>query len=154
MSLQSQIRNDMVAAMKSRDKNTVELLRVVAGEFGREMNNGIELQDDQVTAILKRMKKDAIIMGNLNEVEILNKYLPTILGETQIKTIVGGIIQKNGYSGMQNMGKVMGTLKTQKNGYSGMQNMGKVMGTLKTHPMSAQIDNKIASRITKELLTQ
>jgi len=134
MSLQSQIRNDMVAAMKSRDKNTVELLRVVAGEFGREMNNGIELQDDQVTAILKRMKKDAIIMGNLNEVEILNKYLPTILGETQIKTIVGGIIQKNGYSGMQNMGKVMGTLKT--------------------HPMSAQIDNKIASRITKDLLTQ
>ncbi|MHA1171055.1 MAG: GatB/YqeY domain-containing protein, partial [Candidatus Heimdallarchaeota archaeon] len=92
------------------------------------------LQDDQVTAILKRMKKDAIIMGNLNEVEILNKYLPTILGETQIKTIVGGIIQKNGYSGMQNMGKVMGTLKT--------------------HPMSAQIDNKIASRITKDLLTQ
>ena len=134
MSLQSQIRNDMVAAMKNRDRDTVDLLRVVAGEFGREMNNGIELQDDQVVAILKRMVKDAKTMGNHGEVEILDKYLPSMLEETQIKTIVAGIIQKNGYSGIQNMGKVMGTLKN--------------------HPMTAQIDNKIASRFTKELLTQ
>jgi len=134
MSLQSEIRNDMVAAMKSRDRDTVELLRVVAGEFGREMNNGIELQDDQVIAILKRMVRDAKVMGNHGEVEILEKYLPQMLGEFQVKTIVGGIIQKNNYSGMQDMGKVMGTLKS--------------------HPMTAQIDGKLASQITKELLSQ
>ena len=134
MSLQSEIRNDMVAAMKSRDRDTVELLRVVAGEFGREMNNGIELQDDQVIAILKRMVRDAKVMGNHGEVEILEKYLPQMLGEFQVKTIVGGIIQKNNYSGMQDMGKVMGTLKS--------------------HPMTAQIDGKLASQITKVLLSQ
>jgi len=134
MSLQSQIRNDMVAAMKSRDRDTVDLLRVVAGEFGREMNNGIELHDDQVIAILKRMTKDAKVMGNHGEVEILKKYLPEMLGENQIKTIVAGIVQKNSYSGMQDMGKVMGTIKN--------------------HPMSDMIDGKLASVITKELLTQ
>ena len=133
MGLQTQIREDMVAAMKSKDRETVSLLRVVAGEFGREMNNGIELQDDQVTAILKRMKKDAIIMSNLNEVEILNKYLPTMLDKEQVKTIIGGIIHKNEYSGMQDMGRVMSTIKT--------------------HPMKSQIDGKLASSITKELLT-
>jgi uncharacterized protein YqeY len=80
------------------------------------------------------MKKDATTMGNLNEVPILDKYLPSMLGESQIKTIVAGIIQKNQYSGMQYMGKVMGTLKT--------------------HPMTALIDGKLSSQITRELLTQ
>jgi len=134
MSLQSKIREDMVNAMKNKDRNTVDFLRVVAGEFGREMNNGIELQDDQVITILKRMKKDAITMGNDSEVVILDKYLPQMLGELQIKTIVGGIIQKNGLTGMESIGRVMGTLKT--------------------HPMAAQIDNKIASQVARELLSQ
>lgn len=134
MSLQSKIREDMVTAMKNRDRDTVSLLRVVAGEFGRKMNNGIELPDDEVIAILRKMKENAIELGNLGEVEILDKYLPQMLGEFQIKTIVGGIIQKNGFSGMQDMGKVMGIIKN--------------------HPMSAQIDGKLASQITKELLSK
>lgn len=133
MGLQSRIREDMVAAMKTRDTEIVSILRVAAGEFGRKMNNGFELQDDQVITILKRMVRDAKVMGNLNEVEILDKYIPQMLGETQIKTIVGGIIQKNNYSGMQDMGKVMNTLTT--------------------HPLAIQIDGNISSRITKELLT-
>jgi len=135
MSLQSKIREDMVAAMKLRDRDTVDLLRVVAGEFGREMKDvRVELTDDKVIAILKKMKENAIELGNLGEVVILDKYLPQMLGEFQVKTIVGGIIQKNSYSGMQDMGKVMGTLKS--------------------HPMTAQIDGKLASQITKELLNQ
>ena len=135
MSLQSKIREDMVAAMKLRDRDTVDLLRVVAGEFGREMKDvRVELTDDKVIAILKKMKENAIELGNLGEVVILDKYLPQMLGEFQVKTIVGGIIQKNNYSSMQDMGKVMGTLKS--------------------HPMTAQIDGKLASQITKELLNQ
>ena len=134
MSLQSKLRQDMLVAMKSRDRDTVDLLRVAAGEFGREMNNGVELSDDRVLAILRKMKENAIELGNDGEVVILDKYLPQMLGEMQIKTIVGGIIQKNGYSGMQDMGKVMGSLKT--------------------HPMAAQIDGKLSSTIVKELLTQ
>jgi len=134
MSLQSKLREDMLTAMKSKDRDTVDLLRVAAGEFGREMNNGIELSDDRVLAILRKMKENAIELGNDGEVVILDRYLPSMLGESQIKTIVGGIIQKNSYSGMQDMGKVMGTLKT--------------------HPMAAQIDGKLSSQITRELLTQ
>lgn len=134
MSLQSQIREDMVAAMKTGNNEVRDFLRVVAGEFGREMNNGIELQDERVIVILKRMEKDAKLMGNLNEVEILDKYLPNLLHKEQIKTIIGGIIHKNQYSGMQDMGRVMSTIKT--------------------HPMKSQIDGKLASEITRELLTQ
>jgi len=130
MSLQTKIREDMVAAMKSRDTEVVSLLRVVAGEFGRV---GKDLSDEEATKVIRKMVENAKELGNLNEVVILDKYLPQMLGEYQIKTIVGGIIQKNGYSGMQDMGKVMTTIKN--------------------HPMSAEIDGKIASQITRELLT-
>jgi len=130
MSLQTQIREDMIAAMKSRETEKVSLLRVVAGEFGRV---GKDLTDEQAIKVLRKMSENATELGNLGEVEILDKYLPQMLGEYQIKTIVGGIIQKNGYTGMQDMGKVMGTLKE--------------------HPMSSQIDGKIASSITRELLS-
>ena len=124
----------MVNAMKSKDTETLSLLRVVAGEFGRKMNNGIELNDNQVITILRRMKRDAKVMGNHGEVKILDKYIPEMLDESQIKTIVSGIIQMNKYSGMKDMGKVMGTLTT--------------------HPMAIQIDGNISSRITRELLTK
>lgn len=134
MSLQSKIREDMVAAMKTKDRDTVELLRVVAGEFGRKMwDVTVELSDEEAIKIIRKMSENAKELENLGEVEILKKYLPEMLGEIQIKTIVGGIIQKNSYSGMQDMGKVMGTLKI--------------------HPMTALIDGKISSRITRELLS-
>ncbi|MGB2814563.1 MAG: GatB/YqeY domain-containing protein [Dehalococcoidales bacterium] len=120
----------MVNAMKSRDVEVVSLLRVAAGEFGRV---GKDLTDEQVIKVLRTMTENAKELGNLNEVVILSKYLPNMLGDTQLKTIIGGIIHKNQYSGMQDMGKVMSTIKT--------------------HPMKSQIDGKLASNITRELLT-
>ena len=132
MSLQRKLREDMLAAMLARDPETVSLLRVATGEFGREMNNGIELSDDRVLAILKKMKENAIMLSNLSEVEILNRYLPTMLGENQIKVIVAEIIQLNSFSGVRDIGKVMSEIKKL--------------------PTATQIDGKISSRIVKELL--
>ena len=131
MTLHERINEDMISAMKSRDRDVVDLLRVVKGEFGRV---GKDLTDDQAIPVIRKMVENAKELGNESEVEILEKYLPEMLGEFQIKTIVGGIISKNKYSGMQDMGKVMSTIKN--------------------HPMSTQIDGKLASQITRDLLTQ
>ena len=131
MTVHETINEDMISAMKSRDRDTVELLRVVKGEFGRV---GKDLSDDQAVPIIRKMVENAKELGNHGEVEILKEYLPEMLGEFQIKTIVGGIISKNKYQGMQDMGKVMSTIKN--------------------HPMSTRIDGKLASQITRELLTQ
>jgi len=131
MSLQTQIKEDMVAAMKARNTEVVSLLRVVAGEFGRV---GKELSDEEALKVLRKMSENATELGNQGEVDILDKYLPKMLGELQIKTIVGGIISANKFTGMPDMGKAMGIIKN--------------------HPMSAQIDGKIASQIARELLTK
>jgi uncharacterized protein YqeY len=131
MTLHEKINSDMISAMKSRDRETLELLRVVKGEFGRV---GKDLSDEQAIPVLRKMVENAKELGNQGEVLILEKYLPEMLGEMQIKVIIAGIIQKNGYSGMQDMGKVMNEVKT-----------------LRT---ASQIDGRLASQITKDLLSK
>lgn len=127
MTLQEQIREDMVDAMKSKDTQTVSLLRVVAGEFGRV---GKDLSDEQALKVIRKMSENAKELGNQKEVEILDKYLPQMLDENQITLLVNEIIHQNGYSGMKDMGKVMSQLK------------------------SPQIDGKISSKIVKEMLSK
>ena len=130
MNLQEQIRLDMVSAMKNRDSETLSLLRVVAGEFGRV---GKDLTDEQVTKVLKKMVENAKEMGNLNEVKILDKYLPQMLGDGQVKIIIAKIINENGFSGIKDMGKVMAEIKKL--------------------PNSSLIDGKMASNVVKEILS-
>lgn len=135
MSLQKQIREDMVNAMKTKNRDTLDLLRVVAGEFGREMKDARkELSDDEAMKVIRKMSDNAKELGNLGEVEILDKYLPSMLSEAQIRVAVNSIIQEMGYSTMKDMGAVMKDIKK--------------LGT------ASQIDGKIASKITREILSQ
>lgn len=130
MNLHEKINADMVSAMKSRQKDVVDFLRVVMGEFGRI---GKELSDEQVIPILKKMLQNAKDLGNDFEVLILEKYLPQMYGVNEIKLIVISIIQHRGFSGMKDMGKVMTEIKN--------------------HPNSIQIDGKLASGIVKDMLS-
>jgi uncharacterized protein len=131
MTLHEKINEDMISAMKSRDQETLNILRVVKGEFGRV---GKDLTDDQAIPIIRKMVENAKDLGNHGEIMILDKYLPQMLGENLITLLVNEIIQINGFSGIQDMGKVMGEIKKL--------------------PSAAQIDGKIASQIVKELLSK
>ena len=127
MSLQNRIQTDMKTSMINKDVERLSLLRVIKGEISREAK---ELPDDRIISILRRMKENAELCGNQNEVVILNEYLPIMLGEKQIETLILGIITKNGYSGMKDMGKVMTDLKV----------------------YGSQIDGKIASGMVRKML--
>ena len=129
MTLQEQIRKDMVNSMKSGNRETTDLLRVVAGEFGRV---GKEVTDEQAIKVIRRMSENAKELDNQSEVNILDKYLPQMLSEAQIRLAVDSIIQENGYSSMKDMGAVMKEIKS--------------LGT------APQIDGKVASGIVREML--
>jgi uncharacterized protein YqeY len=123
--------------MKSKNVETTSLLRVVLGEFSTvasRMPNNIDkvLSDDLAVKEIRRMHENAKLMQNQFEIDTLDKYLPKMLSEDDIKNIVSKIISENNFSGVQNMGKVMMEIKK--------------------HPNSTMIDNKIASNIVKELL--
>lgn len=139
MKLQEQIKNDLVLAMKSKNIEIISLLRVVVSEFSTvasrmENNTDKILSDEQALKEIRKMVQNAIECGNKNEVEILNKYLPSMFDENQIRIIIEKIISDNNITGAQNMGKVMGEIKK--------------------HPDASKIDNKIASTIVKELLNR
>lgn len=121
----------MISAMKSRDRDVVDLLRVVKGEFGRVDK---DLSDDQAIPVLRKMVENAKELGNQGEVLILEKYLPEMLDENLITLLINEIIQQNGYSGMQDMGNVMKEVKSL--------------------PTASQIDGRLASQITKDLLSK
>lgn len=115
MKLQDKIKDDLTQSMINKDTERKDLLRVVIGEFSRtDHYNKIskELPDDVVTEVITKLVKNAKIMGNDNEIEILSDYLPTMLGEVQLETLISGIINKNSYSTMKDMGKVMSELRS------------------------------------------
>ena len=131
MTIQEQIKDDMVQAMREKNVELRDFLRVVMAEFSRE---GKELPDERVIAILKKLSANAAELNNDSEVKMLNKYLPSMLGPVQIKVIVAGLIHAHGFSGMQDMGKVMQEIKKL--------------------PTSSQIDGKLSSSIVRELLSK
>lgn len=128
MKLQERIKADFVSAMKNQNKELKLLLSVVIGEMDRV--NKV-LTDDQVIAIVKKMIEGAKSTNKLDEVALLEKYLPSQLSEAQLSGLIGALIYTNSYT-PKDMGKIMSALK-------------------QAH--SGQYDGKLASSIAKELLT-
>lgn len=130
MNIQELVKKDIVKSMKAKTPDVTSVLRVVSGEFGRI---GKEVTDEQAIKVIRKMAENAKDQGNDDEAVILESYLPQMLSYDHIKVIVEGTIKARGFSGMKDMGKVMGAIKA--------------------HPNSNLIDGKISSKIVKELLS-
>jgi len=124
MNLEQTITEQMKAAMKSGDKlrlETVRSIRAAILEFntsgvGRPMND-----DDEVKLLQKlaKKRKDAMEIFRANgrneaadkeqaELAILEEFLPTMLGEAEIKTVVERVIADTGATTQKDFGKVIG----------------------------------------------
>jgi uncharacterized protein len=82
MSLQETIKQDLAVAMKEKDQNRKEAIRVILGEFGR-MEQKV-LSDEDVVRILKKLHK--------NEKEVLEKKKAT--GDSDFIRIVEAYLPK------------------------------------------------------------
>lgn len=136
MGLGEQISADLVAAMKAKDTATLNVLRVLKGEIqrGEQSAKGkIELSDADIVKLVKK-SIDGIneTGGDQSEVVVLEKYMPKQMTESEILTLVGTLIIKNGYYSPKDMGKIMGHFN---------QNYG------------GQYDGKVLSEVVKNLLT-
>tara|TARA_R110001632_G_scaffold114733_4_gene226154 strand:+ start:18461 stop:18910 length:450 start_codon:yes stop_codon:yes gene_type:complete len=130
MSLQKQIMEEMKAAMKSKDTIALQALRAVKSAFllaKSEAGAGDDLTEDQEMKIIqkqvKQRKDSAAIFieqsrqdladPELQEVAVLEKFLPAALSEEEIEKVVLETIAKVGAEGMKDMGKVMGMVSQQ-----------------------------------------
>ena len=118
----NQITSDLTAAMKSGDKFTLSVLRMLKSALkNEEINKRSELSDDEVTAVIKKqvkVRKDskaeyekyerADLAGDLaKEIEVLSKYLPAELTEEALVKIIDEVIAESGATDIKAMGAVI-----------------------------------------------
>ena len=121
--MENQIDNDLKLALKSDDKFTLSVLRMLKSEIINESRKGSlhTLTDDEVLKVIKKgvkTRKDSIEeykkYGKLDtanelakEVDILNKYLPQEMSEEEIIKIVNEVFEELKPSSMKDMGNLM-----------------------------------------------
>lgn len=143
MSLKQQITNDMKAAMRAKDMARLGAIRLLlAAMKQREVDERIELSDADIVAIIEKMNKqrrdsisqyEAAGRQELADVEkfemsVLATYMPQQMSEAEVAAAVAGAIASAGAVGPQDMGKVMGALKSK---LAGRADMGKVSALIK-----------------------
>ena len=119
------IQNDLVEAMKMRDDLRLSVLRMLksAAQMAQiEKGKDIPLTDDEVIVLVRRLIKqrnEAAEMyksggaqdraqKELDEIKVLDSYLPEQMPEEEIMKIIADISSQVGASGPKDMGKVMG----------------------------------------------
>lgn len=121
--MENQIDNDLKLTLKSGDKFTLSVLRMLKSEIINESRKGSihTLTDDEVLKVIKKgvkTRKDSIEeykkYGKLDtanelakEVDILNKYLPQEMSEEEIIKIVNEVFEELKPSSMKDMGNLM-----------------------------------------------
>ena len=122
MSLKEQIISDMTASMKAQDAKRTSTLRMVkAAMMNREIEKGGQLDDDEMSKLLRSMvkqRRDSIEQYEKGarqdladkekaEIEIIEAYLPQAASREEIEAAVTAAIAEVGASSMKDMGKVM-----------------------------------------------
>ena len=123
--LVTQIQNDMIAAMKSRDELKLSVLRMLKSAIQLaqiEKGKDTPLTDDDVLVLVRRLIKQRIVAAEmykaggaadradseLAEAKILEVYQPAQLSDEDLAKIVAEIASQIGASGPKDMGKMMG----------------------------------------------
>ena len=113
MTIQEKIKQNLTLAIKAKDEETKNALRVAMGEFGRSDKK--ELPDDDVIKTLKKLiksEKEMLLQkgeaDNSPFIDILAGYLPQMAGEDEIIVWIKGNVDFSQYkSKMQAMGPIM-----------------------------------------------
>jgi hypothetical protein len=141
--LKIRINDDVKTAMRSKDKERLGTLRLLTAAIKQiEVDQRIELDDDQVVAVLEKMlkqRKDSIEQFEkagrtelaeieIKETAILKEYMPVQLSDTEVDALILEAIASSGATEMKEMGKVMALLKPQ---LAGKADMGSVSAKIK-----------------------
>tara|TARA_Y100001970_G_scaffold85047_1_gene107257 strand:- start:794 stop:1237 length:444 start_codon:yes stop_codon:yes gene_type:complete len=122
MSLYETIQADMYKAMKNNEKFKSSTLRVALAKL---KDKKIELREDlskndevKIIQNLVKQRKEAadiyeknnrseLMENEMNELEILSMYLPKMMSENELNTLIKEVISDTGATNMSDMGKVM-----------------------------------------------
>jgi uncharacterized protein len=148
MSLTEKISSDLINAMKAKDKVALEAIRAAKTAFvlarSEKGADSVLNPEDELKIIqklVKQRRESAVIYKDNNrldlyeketaEADVLEKYLPVKMGNSELSEALNGIIGRIGAKSPADMGKVMG---------------------IATKELAGKADGKEISAIVKQLL--
>ncbi len=126
MSLKERIKNDIKEAMRAKDSVTRDTLRNLSAAIKQiEVDERRELSDADVEAVLMKYlkqredalaqfveaKRDDLVDKEKAEIELVRRYLPEPMDDTELEATLKKIITDVKAETMKDMGKVMGKAK-------------------------------------------
>ena len=148
MTLEEKINSDLKTAMLAREEATVRGLRAIKSAIiiakTEKGANGVVSSEKELQILQKMVKqrKDSItefekanrtdlIAKEQEEVTVIEKYLPAMMSEEDVRAAVQKAIADTGATSQKEMGKVMGLVSKQ---------------------LAGKADNKLVADIVKSLL--
>jgi uncharacterized protein YqeY len=143
MNLRDRLNEDIKTAMKAREQDKLNALRLLSAAVKqREVDERITLDDAALIAIVeKEIKKRRESIAQYEkaqrkdladrekfEISVIEAYLPQQLSAAEVEAIVADAVASTGAKGAADMGKVMGVVKPK---LAGKADMGKVSAMVK-----------------------
>lgn len=149
MNLEQKINEDIKAAMLAKEKDKLNALRAIksaillaktqkgaAEEIGEEgeikILKQLVKQRHDSAEMYKQQNREDLYQEEKFQLEVISTYLPQMMSAEEVEAALKQIIADNGFSGMKDMGKVMGQA---------------------TKLFAGKADNKMVSDIVKQLLS-
>lgn len=147
MALAERINNDIKEAMKAKAEATLRALRAIKSAILLEQTSGKGEMDEaaemRLLQKLVKQRKDSITIyeqqnradlatAELEEVSVIEKYLPAMMSEAELKTAIQSIITSTSATSIADLGKVMGIASKQ---------------------LAGKADGKTISEMVKQLLS-
>ena len=129
--------------MRAKDTARLGTIRLLLAAIKqKEVDERIELDDGAVVAIIEKLikqrkdsisqfqaaKRDDLVAIESAELIILQAYMPEQMSEAEVAAVVAKAVAEVGATGPQDMGKVMGLVKSQ---LAGKADMGVVSAQVK-----------------------
>ncbi|NNK32553.1 MAG: GatB/YqeY domain-containing protein [Xanthomonadales bacterium] len=136
MSLKIRIQDDVKTAMRAHERERLGVLRLVTAAIKqKEVDERIELNDEQVLAVLDKMVKqrresleqyqqagrEDLAETERYELTLIQEYLPEPLGADELAELIRSTIDELGASSIRDMGPVMNALRGQVQGRADMK---------------------------------
>ncbi|NUM89302.1 MAG: GatB/YqeY domain-containing protein [Bdellovibrionales bacterium] len=126
MNIKERLKNDMIAAMKNKEKERLEAIRFIQAAIKKqEVDTRKDLDDAGVIAILNNQSKqrrdsieqfrkggrEELAAKEEAELKILQTYLPEQFSSAELEALVTAAIRETGAAGLKDLGSVMKALQ-------------------------------------------
>jgi len=144
MALREQLTEDIKTAMKARETERLNALRLLSAAVKqREVDERITLDDAAMVSVIEKMikqRKDSISQyekaqrqdladKEKYEISVIEAYMPKQLSQAEVEAVIAEVIAATGAKSAADMGKVMGAVKPR---LAGKADMGRVSALVKT----------------------